>query len=107
MSGYAHARLDLDAERFRQSFDREPMGFSHNLSGLDLFKIDSLHALAEKMVDHPRDYFIVESRHLQAHLFFRCLWLGSSLPKLLKISKIEHVASCSSERRITTQGSEI
>lgn len=61
MSGYAHARLDLDAERFRQSFDREPMGFSHNLSELDLFKIDSLHALAEKMVDRPHDYFIVES----------------------------------------------
>jgi hypothetical protein len=55
------ARLNLDPESFRQSFDREPFGFSHNLSELDLFKFDSLRALAEKFSAVPRDYFVAGS----------------------------------------------
>ena len=42
------ASMDLDVETFRRSFDREPFGFSHNLSGLDLFEFESLRALAAK-----------------------------------------------------------
>jgi hypothetical protein len=42
------ASMDLDAEPFRQSFDREPFGFSHNMSGLDLFEFESLRTLAGK-----------------------------------------------------------
>jgi hypothetical protein len=37
---------------------REPFGFSHNLSELDLFEPDSLRALAEKYAAHPSDYFV-------------------------------------------------
>jgi hypothetical protein len=40
--------MGLDPETFRQSFDREPFGFSHNLSGLDLFDFESLRSLAAK-----------------------------------------------------------
>jgi hypothetical protein len=50
--------LQFDAERFRIAFDREPIAFSHNLSDLDLFKIESLHAVAEKMANTPRDYMV-------------------------------------------------
>ncbi|HEY6420686.1 MAG TPA: hypothetical protein VIX59_16960 [Candidatus Binataceae bacterium] len=53
----------------RQAFDREPIGFSHNLSGLDLFTLESLHALAEKMAD-SRDYFIAASAPLPGTPFF-------------------------------------
>jgi hypothetical protein len=55
------ARLNLDPEKFRQSFDREPFGFSHNLSELELFKFESLRSLAEKFSAVPRDYFVAGS----------------------------------------------
>jgi hypothetical protein len=42
------ASMDLDPETFRQSFDREPFGFSHNLTGLDLFEFESLRSLAAR-----------------------------------------------------------
>ena len=59
MAVCAHAcRLDIDAERFRRLFNHEPVEFSHNLSGLDLFKIESLYALAEIMSEHPDDYAV-------------------------------------------------
>jgi hypothetical protein len=51
-------QLTLDNAVLQQSFDREPFGFSHNLSGLDLFQVNSLECLAEKMSKSPRDYFI-------------------------------------------------
>lgn len=51
-------RLEIDAERFRRLFDREPIEFSHNLSQLDVFKIESLHALAKIMDEHPEDYAV-------------------------------------------------
>jgi hypothetical protein len=54
-------RLTFDHEAFRQCFDREPFGFSHNLSSLDLFKFDSLLSLGEKFSGFPRDYFIAGS----------------------------------------------
>jgi hypothetical protein len=49
------AHLDLEPELFRQSFNREPFGFTHNLSELDLFEFDSLRALAEK---YQEDYYV-------------------------------------------------
>src|SRR4051812_6776479 len=52
------SHLNLDAKTFGGSFDREPFGFTHNLSGLDLFQNDSLRALAEKYRDHKRDYYV-------------------------------------------------
>ena len=54
-------RLDIDRGQLALAFDREPLGFSHSLSELGLFKLESLHVLAQKMSDHPRDYFIAES----------------------------------------------
>ena len=58
---HQNARLTFDSENFAKSFDREPFGFSHNLSTLDLFKPDSLLNLAEKFSNFPRDYFIAGS----------------------------------------------
>jgi hypothetical protein len=55
------AYLNVDPEEFRQSFDREPLGFSHNLSELDLFKFDSLQSLAAKFSGAPQDYFVAGS----------------------------------------------
>src|ERR1700677_1804046 len=57
----SEARLNLDPEKFRQSFDRVPFGFSHNLSELELFKFESLRSLAEKFSAVPRDYFVAGS----------------------------------------------
>lgn len=50
--------LQFDSHRFRESFDREPIGFSHNLGELDLFKMSSLYELAEKFVGAPKDYMV-------------------------------------------------
>jgi hypothetical protein len=52
------ARMEYDNEAIRKSFDHQPMGFTHNLHTLDLFKPDSLLAVAEKFGNSPRDYFI-------------------------------------------------
>src|SRR5580658_6773925 len=54
-------RLVIDHEAFRQHFDREPFAFTHNLSSLDLFRLDSLLTLGEKFSGSPRDYFIAGS----------------------------------------------
>jgi hypothetical protein len=50
--------LNLDPETFRTLLDREPFGFTHNLSELDLFEPASLRRLAEKYADHPYDYYV-------------------------------------------------
>jgi hypothetical protein len=50
------AGLQLDPETLRNSFDQEPFGFDHSLSGLDLFKFEELYALAEKYIGHSEDY---------------------------------------------------
>jgi hypothetical protein len=57
----ANRHLSFDHEAFRQYFDREPFGFTHNLSTLDLFKFDALLNLGEKFSGSPRDYFIAGS----------------------------------------------
>jgi hypothetical protein len=69
-SGRLGPKLQLDTERFRDAFNREPIGFSHNLSELDLFKMDSLHRLAEKMDSHPKDYFIAQGAKTAGTGFF-------------------------------------
>jgi hypothetical protein len=52
------ARLQLDPDSLRNLFDREPFGFDHSLSGLDLFKFEELYALAEKYIGHGEDYYV-------------------------------------------------
>jgi hypothetical protein len=53
-----NSHLNLDCKTFGESFDREPFGFTHNLSKLDLFQDDSLRALAAKYRDHKNDYYV-------------------------------------------------
>jgi hypothetical protein len=52
------SHLNLDPQTFKQSFDREPFGFTHNLSELDLFSPDSLRAVADLYHDHKKDYYV-------------------------------------------------
>ena len=53
--------FQFDPETFERNYDREPFEFTHRLSELDLFEQDALLALAEKMGNSPRDYFIAGS----------------------------------------------
>ena len=53
------ARLIANEFDVRRSYDREPFTFSHTLSGLDLFQLDSIMKLAER--HHPYDYFVAGS----------------------------------------------
>ena len=68
MSGAAH--LDIDQGELRQFFDREPMGFTHNLHELGMFKVDSLHRLAEKMSNQPRDVMVAGGASSAGTKFF-------------------------------------
>jgi len=54
-SGAGH--LNLEPPVFKENYDREPFGLTHNLSGLDLFSDDSLRGLAAKF-DQQRDYYV-------------------------------------------------
>ena len=64
----SHAGLNLDADVFRRSFDREPFGFTHALSDLDLFEFDSLRALAEKYRDG--DHFVAAGAPTPGTVFY-------------------------------------
>src|SRR6185369_12146194 len=48
--------LELDAEVLGRCFNREPFGFRHNLSTLDIFELGSLEALAGKYAGREADY---------------------------------------------------
>ncbi len=54
-------RLELGPDDFAAKYNRVPLGFSHNLSRLDLFKEEALRALCSKYADHPHDYFVARS----------------------------------------------
>jgi hypothetical protein len=54
-------RLELPPQVLDRSFNREPIGFDHNLSKLDLFELDSLRTLAEKYAGHDSDYMVASS----------------------------------------------
>jgi Cupin superfamily protein len=54
-------RLELAPQVLDRSFNREPIGFDHNLSTLDIFKLESLRALAEKYAGHESDYMVASS----------------------------------------------
>ena len=53
--------LQIDSSIFANSFDREPFGYTHDLSSLDAFSFDSLCGLARTFAPHPRDYFVSAS----------------------------------------------
>ena len=52
------AHFQIDVADFREKFDREPLGFSHDLSALDLFRDTAVRDLAERYDAYPRDYFV-------------------------------------------------
>ncbi len=53
--------LQLSGEKFQESFNKEPFGFTHSLSALDLFSNESLQGLSEAYAGSRRDYFIASS----------------------------------------------
>jgi hypothetical protein len=56
-------RFDLSPDIIEQSFNREPFGFNHNLSELDMFELGSLADLAAKQYGQGReqDFFLASS----------------------------------------------
>lgn len=56
-------RLELPPNSIEQSFNREPFGFDHNLSQLDMFELGSLARLAYKQYGpgHESDFFLASS----------------------------------------------
>lgn len=54
-------RLELAPQALDRSFNREPIGFDHNLHTLGMFELDSLRALAEKYAGHDADYMVASS----------------------------------------------
>jgi hypothetical protein len=63
-------RFTIDAGSFRNKFDREPFGFSHNLCDLELFKPEALLDLARRFDRHPADYFVSAGAPAAAVEFF-------------------------------------
>ena len=61
------SRLEIDPVIFGQSFDREPFGFTHHLSELDLFEFGSLQTLAAKY--RGEDYFVAAGGAVAWHRF--------------------------------------
>jgi hypothetical protein len=62
MTDYSEiGQLELTPQILDRSFNREPFGFDHNLSTLDMFNLDSLQALAEKYDGHESDYMVATS----------------------------------------------
>jgi hypothetical protein len=55
------AAMAWAAAEFSEKFDREPFGFDHNLSNLDLLQFDGLRSLAEKYAGFDQDYFVAGS----------------------------------------------
>jgi Cupin-like domain len=53
--------LNLNPEAHRQLFDREPFGFTHDLSRLPIFGFDYLFGLAQRYAQFPRDFYVAES----------------------------------------------
>jgi hypothetical protein len=64
------AHLQVDAAAFNDAFDREPLKFSHNLSGLPLFSDVALRDLANRYDAHPRDYFVAAGAASAGSEFF-------------------------------------
>jgi len=75
---FAQAHLDLDQELLRRSFDREPFGFRHNLSEIDIFEFDSLRALAEKY--RLYDYYVASSAPSPGTRFYGLPKVNYKLP---------------------------
>jgi hypothetical protein len=64
------AHLRIDPAAFNDAFDREPLKFSHNLSGLSLFFDGALRELAKRYDAHPGDYFVAAGAASPGSEFF-------------------------------------
>jgi hypothetical protein len=62
--------LNLDSERYRDCFDREPFGFSHQLHELPLFSPDYLHELTHRYARFPNDYYVASSAASASQAFY-------------------------------------
>jgi hypothetical protein len=62
--------LDLNSEEFGACFDREPFGFTHQLSDLPLFKPDYLYELARRYAEFPNDYYVAASAASASQEFY-------------------------------------
>lgn len=51
-------RLELAPEALEKSFNREPIGFEHNLDTLNMFGLDSLRTLAKRYDGNDLDYMV-------------------------------------------------
>lgn len=72
------ASLNLEPDTFRRSLDREPFGFTHNLSELDLFEPASLLALADKYANHPHDHYVAAGAPTPGAEFYSVPYAGYS-----------------------------
>jgi len=64
------AHLHVQTDRFRELYDREPFGFTHDLAKLDLFDFDSLKHLANRYEVHRDDGFVAASAPAAAAQFY-------------------------------------
>src|SRR5438105_4585280 len=51
-------RLKLEPQILDATFNREPVGFHHNLHALEIFQLDSLRTLAKKYTGHEGDCMV-------------------------------------------------
>ena len=53
--------LEIESDTFREYYNKEPFGFNHNLSELDIFEPSYLRGLSEKYLNYPLDYYVAAS----------------------------------------------
>ncbi len=63
------ARTNIGPDSLRSSFNREPIGFTHALSALDILQFDNLQALAKKYAGVNRDYYVAHGAKTPGTLF--------------------------------------
>jgi hypothetical protein len=66
----ATRHLNFESASFQAQFNREPMGFSHDLSSLPMFSDAALRSLAAIYDAHPRDYYVAASAPTAGTEFF-------------------------------------
>ena len=67
MTPYDGAGLLDVPQEYRTHYDRVPLGFSHSLSGLDLFEFEALRALAAR---YDRDYYVADGARTPGTRFY-------------------------------------
>jgi hypothetical protein len=81
--------IELTPQTLDQSLNREPFGFSHNLSTLDIFDVGSLKRLAEKYHGHDQDYFLASSASAADEKFRSVKTINSELSQAFGLLKTQ------------------